>query len=352
MLPTLIQKYKALRRQRYLDRLSGYRHSYAFIGAGQHSTANLYPCIRQLNLPLKYICTKTPANAEKMASCFIGATGVTDIRIILEDPAVRGVFVCTQPALHAAFARQLLQAGKAVFIEKPPAFSLPELEELIGIQNDPAQNHQPCVVGLQRRFSTLHHLLKTRKLSRATYHYRYLTGPFPEGNPIYELFIHPIDYAIRLFGAASISAIQKAQSGPLLTWYVHLQHATGASGQVELSTAYSWSAISESLEINTEKEILTATYPFRLTGFEKPGRIAGIPLEKLAPGPTRQNIYLDNTGALPLATANSLVSQGFFGAIDHFVRAVEQGIQSPDSNLSSLRNTYEILDQLSNAGAR
>jgi hypothetical protein len=104
------------------------------------------------------------------------------------------------------------------------------------------------------------------------------------------------------------------------------------------------------LEINTEKEFLEAFYPFRLTGTEKPGSIAGIPLEKVLSRPTIKKIYLDNQGTIPVAAANSLVSQGFFGEIGFFVRQIEDGKKPAACSLKSLLNTYEILDALNAAG--
>lgn len=340
-----IEKYKSLRKQSYLDKLVSYRHQYAFIGAGDHSIGNLYPCIRQLNIPLRYICTKDPRNAERMAAGFAGCTGTSDLKLLLEDPAVKGVFVCTRPSLHPELTRQLLSAGKSVFVEKPPAFSREGLEELIAVQGQ-----QTCMPGLQRRFSTINGLLKKARIGAANYTYRYVTGPYPEGNPIYELFIHPVDNALSLFGSAHVAQIVPGGLGNgAITYFLHLEHTNGAKGMLELSTAHSWSAARELLEINTAKETLLADYPFRLTGLDKPAVIGGIPMEKLFHQPRHQKIYFENTGFIPVAANNSLVSQGFFGEIDHFVRLVEKDSTDDYGRLSSLRNTYEILDRLQSA---
>jgi len=345
----LLNKYRSLRKNSYLDQLSAYRQAYAFIGAGSHSIANLYPCIRQLNIPLRYICTRTAGTAQKMAATFQTCTPTTEIKTILNDPSVKGVFISTQPQLHPELTSQVLNAGKAVFVEKPPAPAIDELRQLITLQGA-----LPCMPGLQRRFSTLHQQLQKHRLSTkpATYHYRYLTGPYPEGNPVYDLFIHPVDYALWLFGPAKSSDIRLTRSGPLTTAYVHLEHTGGASGTIQLSTHHSWSTPTESLEINTEKELFEAHYPFRLTGTIKPATIAGIPLEKLLNRPVIKKIYLDNQGTLPVASSNSLVSQGFWGEIEHFVQQVEEGKKTAAGSLDSLLNTYEILDKLNHTLTR
>jgi virulence factor len=352
MLAGLINKYKSIRKQAYLNQLNGYKKAYAFIGAGSHSLANLYPCLRQLNVPLHYICTKTQNTASKVAATFPNCTGITDIKTILTDSSIKGVFVCTQPILQQDITRQLLAAGKSVFVEKPPALSSEGLEVLIATQKA-AENAPPsyCIPGLQRRFSTIHQLLEKHSFTNATYHYRYLTGAYPEGDPIYDLFIHPVDYAIFLFGSPVDTTIHKAQTYTHTTWYIHLKHGSGVCGTLELSTDFSWSPLQESLVINTEKEILEARYPFRLTGMEKPRSIAGIPMDKVLSRPKVQKIYLDNQGSIPTAANNSLVNQGFFGEIEGFVHLVEQDDEDilPKYNLEGLRSTYAVLDQLKQA---
>jgi virulence factor len=343
---SLMNRFRSMRNKAYLDKAGSYRHRYAFIGAGTHSIANLYPCIRHQQIPLKYICTNHAENAQKMASGFPGCTGTDNIADILNDPSVRGVFLCTGPALHFELAKKLLLGGKAVFVEKPPALSLTDLDELIRIREE---RRSVCMAGLQKRFSTINGFLKKARLGAATYNYRYLTGAYPEGNPLYELFIHPLDNAVQLFGKAKATHIEKAGSGPAATWFVNLEHATGALGILELSTAYSWRTASETLAINTQKEIWQANYPFRLTGTEKPATIAGIPSDKLLDRPVRQKIYVDNNGFIPSAGNNSLVSQGFFGEIEFFVSQVERN-SSDDHGFGSLRNVYELIARIDRAG--
>ena len=54
MIQQLINRYKRMRTQRYLNET--YRCQYAFVGMGQHSLTNLYPVLHYLQVPLKYIC--------------------------------------------------------------------------------------------------------------------------------------------------------------------------------------------------------------------------------------------------------------------------------------------------------
>lgn len=89
----LINRYKNLKQRKELNRDLSYTVKYAFIGAGNHSLENLYPCIQHLALPLKYICTENISNAKKIALRFQGCTGTDHISDISEDPEIKGVFV-------------------------------------------------------------------------------------------------------------------------------------------------------------------------------------------------------------------------------------------------------------------
>ena len=52
---------------------------------------------------------------------------------VLACPAIQGVAVVTQPSRHHALARQALEAGKHVFVEKPIALSMTEARDLAAL---------------------------------------------------------------------------------------------------------------------------------------------------------------------------------------------------------------------------
>jgi virulence factor len=313
------------------------------MGVGSHSLSNLYPCIQSLGVPLKYICAERISNATKMAARFQGCTGTDDISDIINDPEIKAVFLSLPPRLHFDTLRELLLASRHVFVEKPLCYSVKDLQELISLQQKSI-----CVPGLQKRFCRINQLLKKKKLSDTTsYQYRYLCGPYPEGDPVIELFIHPIDNVIQLFGNAVIRNILKVQKHGNLTIFIMLGHVSGVAGCIELSTDYSWSSPVDYLEINRQNEIIKASYPYHLTGLSKPKAVLGLPVEKVIKQPAIQKTYLDNTGFAPIAENNSLILQGFFGEIEHFVRSVEEDRLNDEHKLTGLLNTYEILEAIS-----
>jgi predicted dehydrogenase len=55
---------------------------------------------------------------------------------MLADPALQGVVIATPVPTHYALAKQALEAGKHVLVEKPPAMRATEIDELVAIANE------------------------------------------------------------------------------------------------------------------------------------------------------------------------------------------------------------------------
>jgi predicted dehydrogenase len=55
---------------------------------------------------------------------------------LLEDPSVDAIVIATPVPLHYPMAKQALEAGKHVFVEKPPAMRAHEMEELYALSAD------------------------------------------------------------------------------------------------------------------------------------------------------------------------------------------------------------------------
>jgi virulence factor len=343
VLEKIIDRYKSRRKNSYLDSLDRYKYKYAFIGTGYHSISNLYPCLENINLPLRYIFSKQISNANKLSKRFPGARGTDSLKEILNDPEVKGLFISIKPALHSDFLKEAFQANKHVFIEKPVCNNSRELSELVGMQKSSI-----CVPGLQKRFGLINQLLNQFKLQKRTltYSYRYCTGNYPEGNPVHELFIHPVDNIIQLFGRPRTFTIQSTKKNSGVTYQLLIIHDSGINGMVELSTNYSWKEAVDEMVINLDNETLNVSYPNELTGTGKQSNIAGIPLEKISQGPLIRKIYFDNKQFSSMLETNNLSIQGFYPELKHFVSLVERNRNDNYGKLETLLATYDLLDKL------
>lgn len=340
---SLVEKYKSLKKKDYLSRLGKYNYAYAFAGVGQHSIVNLYPCLQSLSVPLKFIYSRNYSNAEKLAQQFRHCQATADYNDLLKNPEIKGIFICSDPSTHFELLRKALEAGKAVFIEKPPCQSFLELKQIIN-----SHSKSICLVALQRRFSAVNRMIYRHRLIENTnsYVYRYCSGSYPEGNPVTELFIHAIDNAIQLFGEVKTLHVQSSDQNNPIYFHLIIKHKNNVHGMIELSTGYSWGSAFEKLEINTKNHLVFANYPNILKTMEKPHDIFGIPAEKVIRRPVTEKIYLDNNGFIPGASQNSLVVQGFYPEVKHFLARTESGTNDKWTDISSLYNVYTILDQL------
>ena len=343
---TVINRYKQMRSKRFLENI--YEQQYALVGIGKHSLNNLLPVIQHLQLPLKYICCTSVEKAKTIQRKYIGIRGTNSLSEILTDKNVKGVFVSTTPRTHFSIASEVLKSGKSLFIEKPPCESSQQLNTLTDKIKLYGAEH--VVVGLQRRFSPCTYILQNRlrKDTVHSYHYRYLTGLYPEGDALLDLFIHPIDYVTFLFGAAQIKAVEtiKSSHNGGITLFLILQHRH-LSGTLELSTDYSWQTAQDLFDINTSKGIYSLNRMEVVDFTPKHSSVAGIPLEKVFKNNTSTiNLYGRN-GFIPIMENNQIYSQGFYSEIETFANIVEHKIKDTHiSDFDSLKNTYRLMDEI------
>ena len=339
MLNGLIEKYKNYRKQRFLN--FDYTKKYAFIGVGNHSLSNLYPVIQFLGIPLKYIYTRGTNNAQKLAAKFENCTGTNDLDLILKDDEVSGVFICANPVAHFTLIKQAFVAGKHVFVEKPPCQNIKEFQELLSLKKELF-----CTVGLQKRYSTISQILRNEVKQPLTYNYRYVTGSYPEGDPILDLFIHPIDFVVNVFGSVAETQARRVGNNGGTSVLLMLWHTSGTVGQLELSTQYSWSFPVDELHINTPKAIYNACFPGFLSKVGKPKEVMNIPLEKVFKHNPKEELLYHNTGFVPISEFNSLKEQGYHGEVLEFVDLVEGKSKSAQFSLEDCQGFYELADMI------
>ena len=74
---------------------------------------------------------------------------VNDVNVILNDPEIKAVVVCSPTDLHAEYAIKVAQAGKDVFVEKPVDYRIERVKEVIAEAKKAGVKLQ---VGFNRRF--------------------------------------------------------------------------------------------------------------------------------------------------------------------------------------------------------
>ncbi len=338
---TLIERLKNIRKQAYLK--MKFNKKFAFIGIGNHSINNLYPVLNYLRIDLKYIVTQGLKNAGTIDQNFPNVIGTNDLNAVLKDPEISGVFICVNPKAHFGLVKKVLQAGKNVFIEKPPCSTIEELNELIEIDKE---SKGVCLVGLQKRYAPVN--LEMKKFCRTTcsYSYRFLTGSYPEGDPFLDIFIHPIDLVNYLFGPAKVVSILKQNRGGSTTIFLQLIHENSTIGSIELSTAYSWQTALEELVVNTNKGIYRSTNTENLLFEPKHGQIFNLPLEKVLNKHSTSIALVQKNSFNPVIENNQIYSSGYYSELFDFIKICEYGKGANHSTLSQCLNTYQLITKI------
>lgn len=121
------------------------------IGAGSYATSYLLPALKsQTGVQLVSVATTRGISARTAAEKFGFARCTTDAQEILRDSEIDAVVIATRHAQHGALARAAIEAGKAVFVEKPLCISDEELDAIAAAH---AANPVAVMVGHNRRFA-------------------------------------------------------------------------------------------------------------------------------------------------------------------------------------------------------
>lgn len=340
MIQALINRYKRMRTERFLRQT--YQYSYAIVGMGQHSLTNLYPVLHYLGVPLKYICVTSERKAQLIERKFPGVKATTSLDTILKDEAIKGFFVSASPSVHFSIASKVLRSGKSLFIEKPPCQTLRELDTLIDLQR--LYGSPVAMVGLQKRYAPAVQLLKKR-LSKAhliSYDLHYITGAYPEGDALLDLYIHPLDLVCYLFGNPEILVCRQIAKDSYL---LMLQHPH-IIGTLELSTSYTWSAAEETMKVCTESGIYHLSQIEELTFTPTSSTVFGIPMEKLYIRHDTKEILCQRNNFTPILANNQIYSQGYFSEIEDFVDAVEGRNHAIATDIKTIRETYRLINEI------
>src|SRR5262249_56743362 len=79
---------------------------------------------------VKYVVDSSAERRTFVQANFPFSRAIESHQIVLEDPDVHGVIIATPAGSHFSLAKQVLDAGKHVFVEKPLATKVAEVDEL------------------------------------------------------------------------------------------------------------------------------------------------------------------------------------------------------------------------------
>ena len=125
-----------------------------FVGAGNYASSMLLPHLaNQPEIELAQVATRRSLSAVNAQRKFGFENAGTDPEALFEDPTIDAVFIVTRHSAHAAMTCRALEAGKAVFVEKPLALTFDELDRILATVD--ATGNDRIMVGFNRRFAPL-----------------------------------------------------------------------------------------------------------------------------------------------------------------------------------------------------
>jgi predicted dehydrogenase/threonine dehydrogenase-like Zn-dependent dehydrogenase len=134
------------------------------IGAGNYAARVLAPNLVAAGASMRMIASLGGVSATHYGRKFGFEAATTDPSMLLKDEQTDAVVVATRHDSHAGYARSALEASKHVFVEKPLALTLAQLDEICETYN--AIGSSILMVGFNRRFAP--HTRKVRELLAQT----------------------------------------------------------------------------------------------------------------------------------------------------------------------------------------
>ena len=132
------------------------------LGAGSFATRVLIPGLEAARFPLQAIASSSGLSARSAAERFGFQRSLTP-REVISDDGVSVVAIATRHASHARLTAAALDAGKHVFVEKPPCLTSDELADLRSARE---RSGLLLMVGYNRRHAVLAQELKSHVAGR------------------------------------------------------------------------------------------------------------------------------------------------------------------------------------------
>ncbi|WP_244468804.1 bi-domain-containing oxidoreductase [Devosia limi] len=258
----------------------------SFVGAGNYASRVLVPAFVKAGASLQMISSSGGTSASQIGRKYGFKSATTELDRVFSDTESNAVAIATRHDSHAELVCRALTAGKAVFVEKPLALTLDELDRVQEVHDSlEAEGKRPVVcVGFNRRFApqieTMRTLLGTSDQPKSVI-VTVNAGPIPPqhwtqdplagGGRIIGEACHFVDLIRSLVGApikGSIAASIPRNDGvppDTATFTLHL--ADGSIGTVHYFANGSQTFPKERVEVFCGGKILQLDNFRRLVGF-------------------------------------------------------------------------------------
>jgi predicted dehydrogenase len=138
----------------------------------------------------------------------------TDAGVVIDDPDIELISICTPTDTHVELARRALRAGKHVLLEKPVSLDPAEIDTLAAQAENAQRICMPAMcmrywpgwswlreAVRDGRYGAVHSAVFQRAASRPDWNPKFYADPRRSGGALFDLHVHDADLAHWLFGA-------------------------------------------------------------------------------------------------------------------------------------------------------
>ena len=305
-----------------------------FIGAGRRAQGGHYPCVNRLDdVSIESVAELDENRMNQVVETYKIPRTFANYRTMLDDVDLDVAYIIMEETLVTQPAIDCMNAGKHVFVEKPPGANTNETQELL---NAAVRNNVYCMVGYQRRYTavTQEAMRRVKENGAATlavgeFHKLLREGPGATST-LWNDVCHVVDL-VRYMVGSSVVEVHAYQDSHASTW------SNCYNGLIRFA--------------NNAVGIVTAN---RSSG----ARYLRAELHGLGVAAYMQileqiEIYEDNNGPQILTGAqicgtdarDAMRYEGTLEMHEHFVQCIHNG-DTPCSDIRDVIHTSHLVDQL------
>ncbi|MFA6149840.1 MAG: bi-domain-containing oxidoreductase [Chitinophagaceae bacterium] len=246
------------------------------IGAGNFASKVIVPFLKNAKANIQIIASENGLSAAQVARQNNIPVAATNLDCIWEDNNINTVVIATQHNTHADLCIKALQSGKNVFVEKPLAITLYQLD---AVKNEIEKSEQIIDVGFNRRHAPLaqkmKHLLGDHSAMNIVITVN--AGKIPDNNWLNDItksggriigeVCHFIDLASFLCGSVVSSVCANAMAESDEDVAILFRFENGSSAAINYFSNGSKSYDKERIEVYSQGRTLVLENWKRLTGF-------------------------------------------------------------------------------------
>lgn len=290
---------------------------FAMIGAGNHARQSIYPALRFTDLELVAVADLDKGRARAVGGRFGSPRVYTDYQEMLKVEELDAVGVVGPPDLHHEAGLAVVESGRHLFVEKPPA---PDLAGARELQARAAEQEVQVMVGFMKRHASAY--IRARELSerpefgrRTVLRLNYSHGHLPVRDHLIYMTTHAVDLARFFMGDISRATAIKRNIDDNFAIALLAEHAGGGISQLTLSAHEP--RVQESVELAGESALVQITNMTELRYHPAAGAI-------VPPDETMTSVWFPEF-TIPLEYADSHVLQGYAGELRNFAEGIATG---------------------------